>query len=135
MMFGVGTATRVYLAMGATDMRKGFEGLHGLVRQRLELDPLSGHLFLFCNRSRTRLKVLFWDGSGLWVCAKRLEKGRFSWPNDGGQTGKAAINSEELSLLLGGIDLSQTRRRAWWRKEPGWEQSQKAETGKEAVIC
>jgi hypothetical protein len=70
MMFGVGTATRVYLALGATDMRKGFEGLHGLVRQRLELDPLSGHLFLFCNRSRTRLKVLFWDGSGLWVCAK-----------------------------------------------------------------
>jgi transposase len=134
MMFGVGTATRVYLAMGATDMRKGFEGLHGLVRQRLELDPLSGHLFLFCNRSRTRLKVLFWDGSGLWVCAKRLEKGRFSWPNDGGQTGKAAINSEELSLLLGGIDLARTRRRAWWRKEPGWEQNEKAETGKEAVI-
>ena len=91
MMFGVGTATRVYLALGATDMRKGFEGLHGLVRQRLELDPLSGHLFLFCNRSRTRLKVLFWDGSGLWVCAKRLEKGRFSWPQVSGPTAKAAI--------------------------------------------
>jgi transposase len=112
-MFGVGTATRVYLAIGATDMRKGFEGLHGLVRQRLELDPLSGHLFLFCNRSRTRLKVLFWDGSGLWVCAKRLEKGRFSWPCASEQSAKAAINGEELSLLLGGIDLSKTRRRTW----------------------
>jgi transposase len=101
MMFGVGTATRVYLALGATDMRKGFEGLHGLVRQRLELDPLSGHLFLFCNRSRTRLKVLFWDGSGLWVCAKRLEKGRFSWPKVSEQAARAMINGEELSAVVG----------------------------------
>jgi len=133
-MFGVGTATRVYLALGATDMRKGFEGLHGLVRQRLELDPLSGHLFLFCNRSRTRLKVLFWDGSGLWVCAKRLEKGRFSWPNANEQAARAMINGEELSLLLGGIDLSKTRRRSWWRKEPGWEQTEKTGAGKEPAI-
>ena len=116
MMFGVGTATRVYLAMGATDMRKGFEGLHGLVRQRLELDPLSGHLFLFCNRPRTRLKALYWDGSGLWVCAKRLERGRFSWPREGQESGaRAAISAEELTLLLGGIDLAKTRRKAWWR--------------------
>ena len=135
MMFGVGTATRVYLALGATDMRKGFEGLHGLVRQRLELDPLSGHLFLFCNRARTRLKVLFWDGSGLWVCAKRLEKGRFSWPNVGEQEARAMISSEELSLLLGGIDLAKTRRRSWWRKEPGWEQTGEVAAGKEAVIA
>ena len=134
MMFGVGTATRVYLALGATDMRKGFEGLHGLVRQRLELDPLSGHLFLFCNRSRTRLKVLFWDGSGLWVCAKRLEKGRFSWPLVSGQGARATISGEELSLLLGGIDLAKTRRREWWRKEPGWEQTEKAGAGKEPAI-
>lgn len=84
-MFGMGPATRVYLAAGATDMRKGFDGLHALVRQQMAADPLSGHLFLFCNRPCTRLKVLFWDGSGLWVCAKRLEKGRFSWPPpDGG---------------------------------------------------
>jgi transposase len=135
MMFGVGTATRVYLALGATDMRKGFEGLHGLVRQRLALDPLSGHLFLFCNRSRTRLKVLFWDGSGLWVCAKRLEKGRFSWPQEGGPAVKAAINGEELSLLLGGIDLSQTRRKVWWRREPGWEQSEPTAARKEPPMA
>ena len=61
-------------------MRKGFEGLYGLVRDRLSCEPLSGHLFLFCNGQHNRLKVLVWDGSGLWVCAKRLEKGRFTWP-------------------------------------------------------
>lgn len=69
-MFGIGPATRIYLAPGSTDMRKGFEGLYGLVRDRLACDPLSGHLFLFCNAGRNRLKVLFWDGSGLWVCSK-----------------------------------------------------------------
>ena len=79
-MFGLGPATRIYLAAGVTDMRKGFEGLYGLVRDRLSCEPLSGHLFLFCNAQRNRLKVLVWDGSGLWVCAKRLEKGRFTWP-------------------------------------------------------
>lgn len=117
-MLGIGAATRVYLAVGATDMRKGFEGLHGLVRQRLQADPLSGHLFLFCNRPRTRLKVLFWDGSGLWVCAKRLEKGRFSWPMEVDKGAKASISAEELALLLGGIDLAATRRKQWWRLEP-----------------
>jgi transposase len=117
-MLGFGTATRVYLAVGATDMRKGFDGLYGLVKQRLEADPLSGHLFLFCNRPRTRLKVLFWDGSGLWVCAKRLEKGSFSWPREPGEGAKASINNEELAMLLGGIDLAKTRRKNWWRREP-----------------
>ena len=82
-MFGLGPATRIYLAAGVTDMRKGFEGLYGLVRDRLSCEPLSGHLFLFCNGQRNRLKVLVWDGSGLWVCAKRLEKGRFTWPQSG----------------------------------------------------
>jgi transposase len=118
MMFGVGTATKIYLAVGATDMRKGFDGLYGLVRERLQADPLCGHLFLFCNRPRTRLKVLFWDGSGLWVCAKRLEKGCFSWPLDQGAGVKASINGEEFAMLLGGIDLSRTRRKTWWRAEP-----------------
>lgn len=117
-MFSIGVATRVYLAVGATDMRKGFDGLYGLVRQRMEIDPLSGHLFVFCNRPRTRIKVLYWDGSGLWVCAKRLEKGRFSWPQEIAREPKAAIRAEELALLLGGIDLAQTRRKNWWRREP-----------------
>ena len=61
----MGPATRIYLAVGATDLRKGFEGLYGLVRDQLQLEPLSGHVFLFCNKERNRTKVLFWDGSGL----------------------------------------------------------------------
>ena len=116
-MFSIGSATRVYVAAGATDMRKGFEGLFGLVRDRLECDPLSGHVFLFANAQRNRLKLLFWDGSGLWVCAKRLEKGRFRWPEAGSGAAKVKLTQEELALLLGGIDLSQTKRRAWYRAE------------------
>jgi transposase len=116
-MFGLGAATRIYLAMGATDMRKGFEGLCGLVRDRLGMEPTSGHLFIFCNRPKTRLKVLLWDGSGFWLCAKRLERGRFSWPNMDQESVRVALSQEELSLLLGGIELAQTRRKNWYRKE------------------
>ena len=114
-MFGLGPATRIYLAAGATDMRKGFEGLYGLVRDRLLCEPLSGHIFLFSNAQRNRLKVLFWDGSGLWVCAKRLEKGRFRWPEGESAQSKVLLSHEELALLVGGIDLLQTRRRRWHR--------------------
>lgn len=114
-MFGVGPATRIYLATGATDMRKGFNGLYGLVRDRLSCDPLSGHIFLFSNAQRNRLKLLFWDGSGLWVCAKRLEKGRFRWPTMESEQAKVVLSPEELVLLLGGIDLSQAERRRWHR--------------------
>ena len=116
-MFGLGAATRIYVAVGSTDMRKGFEGLYGLVRDQLGLDPLSGHLCLFCNKGRNRLKVLYWDGSGLWICAKRLERGRFSWPSDGEQSARVTLSQEELSLLLGGIDLTRTRRKNWYRRE------------------
>ncbi len=115
-MFGWGPATRIYLAAGATDMRKGFEGLYGLVREKLLLEPLSGHVFLFSNAQRNRLKLLFWDGSGLWVCAKRLEKGRFRWPPVTGVQTKAVLSHEELAMLLGGIDLAAGERRAWYRR-------------------
>ncbi len=114
-MFGIGPATRVYLAAGATDLRKNFEGLYGLVRDQLACDPLSGHIFLFSNAQCNRLKLLFWDGTGLWVCAKRLEKGRFRWPEATGEGRKVTLSHEEFMLLLGGIDLSQTRRRQWYR--------------------
>jgi transposase len=98
-------------------MRKGFDGLYGLVRERLLCEPLSGHLFLFCNAPRNRLKILVWDGTGLWVCAKRLEKGKFRWPEVGGDRNKVRLSHEELALLLGGIDLRQTERRRWYRRE------------------
>lgn len=97
-------------------MRKGFEGLYGLVRDRFQLEPLSGHLFLFSNAQRNRLKLLFWDGSGLWVCAKRLEKGRFRWPAAEAGVSKILLNHEDLALLLGGIDLAGSKRRAWLRR-------------------
>jgi len=71
-VFGIGPATRIYLAVGATDMRKGFNGLHGLVHDRLELEPRTGHLFLFCNQSRNRLKILFWDGYGTLAIMGRI---------------------------------------------------------------
>jgi len=115
-MFGFGPATRIYLASGATDMRKSFEGLYGLVRDRLLCEPRSGHVFIFCNARGNRIKLLFFDGSGLWICAKRLEQGRFAWPQSGDDQGKVVLSQEELALLLGGIDLRQTRRRAWYRE-------------------
>jgi transposase len=115
-VFGFGPATGIYLAVGATDMRKGFEGLYGLVRDRLQCEPLSGHVFLFCNGRRNRLKLMVFDGSGLWVCAKRLEKGCFRWPRVGDAQGKVRLSHEELALLLGGIDLSQAKRRRWFRE-------------------
>ena len=70
----VSSATKVYLLAGPTDMRRGFDGLFALAKGLLEADPLRGHLFGFCNKGRTRLKLLYWDGSGLWVCANRVWK-------------------------------------------------------------
>jgi transposase len=99
-VFGLGPATRIYLAAGVTDMRKGFEGLYGLVRDRLSCEPLSGHLFLFCNGQRNRLKVLVWDGSGLWVCAKRLEKGSFTAAIRG-CAGQGRPESRRAVLIIG----------------------------------
>ena len=125
-MFGVGPATRIYLAAGATDMRKGFEGLYGLVRDQLQLEPLSGHIFIFSNVQRNRLRLLFWDGSGLWVCAKRLERGRFRWPQAEVGNSKVVLSQEELTLLVGGIDLAGSRRRAWFRKVVGEEERELA---------
>ena len=124
-MFGLGPATRIYVALGATDLRKGFDGLYGIVRDRLGLEVRSGHLFLFANARRIRLKILYWDGSGLWSCAKRLERGRFSWPVAEDQSDRVSLSQEELSLLLGGIDLKGTRRKDWYRKTIP-EQSEKA---------
>ena len=120
-MFGLGPATKIYIALDAVDMRKGFDGLYGLVRDHLGQDAQSGHLFLFTNRGRTRLKALVWDGSGLWVCAKRLERGRFRWPEAAaeGEARSLTMRPEELSLLVNGLDLAQARpRKNWYRRAP-----------------
>lgn len=113
-----GATTRVYLAVGATDMRKGMDGLAGLVKSQLESDPTSGHLFVFCNAGRTRLKLLYFDGSGYWICAKRLERGRFEWPQEVGEEKKRlTLSGTELAALVDGLELTQTRARRWWRKK------------------
>jgi transposase len=115
-VFGLGLATKVYVAVEAVDMRKGFDGLYGLVRDQLGQDPLSGHVFLFSNRTHSRLKALVWDGSGLWVCAKRLEKGRFRWPGADAQQRSVTMRAEELAMLVNGLDLKQTQPRKWYRR-------------------
>mgnify|MGYP003950424117 CR=1 FL=1 len=117
-MFGLGPATKIYVAAEAVDMRKGFEGLYSLVRDHLGQDPLSGYLFLFSNRTHTRVKALVWDGSGLWVCAKRLERGRFHWP-EAKEVASVSMRPEELAMLINGMDLAQARPRSnWYRKQP-----------------
>jgi transposase len=101
-----GETRRVYLAVGATDLRKGFDGLYGLVRSRLEEDPMSGQLFVFCNATRTRVKALFFDGSGLWLCAKRLGRGRFDWPEGVDGVAKVAISRDRVRSTDGRVELT-----------------------------
>ncbi len=111
-MLNCSAATRVFVALAPVDLRQSFNGLYGAVQGQLKQDPLSGHLFVFTNRGRNRLKVLYWDGSGLWVCAKRLERGRFSWPRGAGEA--AVLRPEELTALLSGLELQ--ARTGWYRR-------------------
>ena len=94
--------TRVWLVAGATDMRRGFDGLAAMVQTQLLADPFSGQLFVFRGRRGDRLKVLWWDGDGLCLFAKRLERGHFVWPQV--QQGKVSLTPAQLSMLLEGID-------------------------------
>lgn len=99
-------------------MRRSFDGLAATVRRVLRDDPLSGHVFVFCNRRRTILKALVWDRSGFAVLAKRLERGTFSWPSLAVEDERIELRSEELAALLGGLDLTRTRRRRWYDRQP-----------------
>ncbi len=117
-MLSIGPATKVYLAAGATDLRAGFDRLSVLVQSVLEQSAVSGHLFVFCNATRTRIKILYWDGSGLWLLTKRLERGRYAWPAAAASAPRRlTLAHSELLLLLSGIDLAKTQRREWWRRE------------------
>lgn len=110
-MIAVTSATRIFVALNAVDLRKSFSGLQGLVQDQLRQDPLSGHLFLFTNKNRTRIKILCWDGSGLWVATKRLQGGRFSWPS-GGEL-NAVLRPEEFHALINGLEVVKIKR--WFR--------------------
>jgi transposase len=109
---------KVFVALEPCDLRKSFNGLYALVSERLGEDPRQGALFVFTNRRHTRLKVLYWDGSGLWVMIKRLEKGTFAWPKSGAINGvKLRLAPEALAMLTDGIDLRGARLRPWYERE------------------
>jgi transposase len=101
---------RVYLACEKVDMRKSINGLAAIVESSFKLDPFDGALFVFCNRNRDRLKILVWDCDGFWLCFKRLEKGRFRWPDLGEET-TMTLTGEELNILLGGTRIELKLRR------------------------
>lgn len=107
---------RIFLVAGPTDMRKSFNGLAGLARELLGATPASRDLFLFCNRGRNRLKALVYDESGVWVLAKRLDEGTFSWPQASAELTTVEYREEELTLLLRGIDAERLRARRWRRR-------------------
>ena len=98
-------ASAVYLACGYTDMRKSIDGLAAIVAQEFELDLFSNSLFVFCNRDRDRLKILYWDHNGFWLYYRRLERGHFRWPRDTAKT--RSISRRELQWLLDGLKLEQ----------------------------
>lgn len=102
---------RVYLACGKTDMRKQINGLTTIVEGSFQLDPFAEAIFVFCNRSRDRIKILEWDGDGFWLYFKRLERGRFRWPGEG-EDATLTLTAEELQVLLGGakVELKLKRR-------------------------
>jgi len=101
-MIGLPAGTRIWLAAGATDMRKSFDGLAALVQTQLKENAFSGHVFVFRGRKGDRVKLLWWDGQGLCLFAKRLEQGKFVWPQT--TTGSVSLTGAQLSMLLEGID-------------------------------
>ncbi len=114
--FGSG---RIFLVVGPTDMRKSFNGLAGIVRETLRADPMSRDLFVFCNRARNRLKVLVYDEAGVWVLAKRLDRGTFAWPARSETSVQMEYRAEQLTLLLSGFDTDVLRPRRWRRRAAG----------------
>lgn len=116
-ILGLPAQTRIYLALEPVDMRKQYDGLWTLATVHLRLDPFEGALFVFTNKTRNRLKLLHWDGTGVWVLAKRLEKGRFTWPKsarDGAP--QLTLAPAALTMLLAGIDLKNGCEKAWYER-------------------
>jgi transposase len=117
-MLSFSGSLKVYVALDPIDMRKGFEGLYAAVSEKLQADVKSGALFVFTNNQRTRLKVLYFDGTGLWLMTKRLEKGTFCWPRaaESGQT-KLQLAPEAFALLTDGIDMHKATMRPWYERD------------------
>jgi transposase len=116
-MLSFSGSLKVFVAVAPCDMRKGFNGLYAAVTERLGEDPKSGALFVFCNRRRTRIKILYWDGTGLWVLIKRLEQGTFAWPKlVEPNCRKLALTPQALALLTDGVDLRGAKLRPWYER-------------------
>lgn len=114
-MIHLPVSVRVYLCLDPCDMRRSFDGLHALVRDHLQLDAFAGHLYLFANKRKDRLKLLYWDRDGFAIWAKRLEAGCFAIPTGEPGSPQLEITTEELGALLSGIDLSSATRRKRYR--------------------
>lgn len=114
-MFHMNQNLKVVLSVEPVDLRKSFNGLYTIARGQLGEVPENGALFVFTNRTRTRIKVLCFDGSGCWVSVKRLEQGTFSWPKGTGDA-KMSLKPEALALLLDGVDLRGARMRPWYQR-------------------
>src|SRR5262245_47769720 len=115
-MLAFPAAIRIFVAVRPVDMRKSFNGLWTGVSEYLGEAPKSGAVFAFINKDRTRLKLLYWDGTGGWVLAKRLEQGRFSWPAASDARTKLALAPEALALLVGGIELKHGSLKPWYER-------------------
>jgi transposase len=109
---------KVFVALDPIDMRKGFEGLYAAVSEKLKGDVKSGALFVFANKSRTRLKVLYWDKTGLWLMTKRLEKGTFCWPRcaEAGAV-RMSLEPTAFAMLTDGIDMHAAKMRGWYQRD------------------
>jgi transposase len=117
-MLGFTGSLRIFVALEACDMRKGFEGLMTLASEKLGEDVRKGALFVFSNKRHTRLKMLYFDGTGLWLLNKRLEEGTFSWP-ESAQPGatKLSLAPEALAMLTDGVDMKGAKLRPWYERE------------------
>jgi transposase len=108
---------KVFVSMDAADLRKSFTGLWALTVNVLKDDPSDGSLYVYTNRRHNRVKILYWDGTGLWVMTKRLEQGTFSWPKGiDVQNGRLQLSPEALALLLDGVDLRRGSLRPWYQR-------------------
>ncbi len=117
-MLSFSGSLKVLVAVEACDMRKGFNGLHALVSERLGEDLQSGALFVFSNRRHTRIKIIYWDGTGIWLLTKRLERGTFSWPKHvEPEATKLKLTPQALAMLTDGVDLRGAKLRPWYERE------------------
>ena len=116
-MIHLPASVRVYLATAPCDMRRSFDGLHALVNAVMQLDAFAGHLFVFANRRRDRVKILYWDRDGFAVWAKRLEEGTYAMPFSESGEVQCEITAAELAALLSGIDLSRAKRPKRYRRK------------------